>query len=278
MSAGNGYVNIAWADPRFYGLPNIYANHSTDNGATWLTGPDEADVFCVRSTDGGATWQTPVTVNDDGTTYAQVLPWVAVKDNGLIDISYYHFRMSPLNMWAPAAELRMATSFDGASSFAPSFAVQDTVVTPATQWVGEYNGMAVLDSFVYTVFTDLEQTNNSDIFMDRTINPPGTEVRDETGERERPREFMLLQNYPNPFNQTTKIRFTLATPGFVTLNIYDLLGRKVRTLVSQRLSSGYKSVLWDGKNDCGEDVASGIYFYRIMTGDFSETKKLVLLK
>lgn len=95
---------------------------------------------------------------------------------------------------------------------------------------------------------------------------------------EQPAGFALSQNYPNPFNQSTNIAFTLANSGFVDLRIYDLLGRKVRTLVYEHLSSGYKSVLWDGKNDSGKDVASGIYFYQIKIGNFSETKELVLLK
>ncbi len=106
----------------------------------------------------------------------------------------------------------------------------------------------------------------------------GTDVKGETGSREKPSEFTLFQNHPNPFNQSTKIEFTLAKSGFVILNIYDILGRRVRTLVSEHLSSGYKSVLWDGKNDSGKDVASGIYFYQLRIGDFSQTKKLVLLK
>jgi hypothetical protein len=106
----------------------------------------------------------------------------------------------------------------------------------------------------------------------------GNEVKDETSGREKPSEFTLFQNHPNPFNQTTKIDFTLARSGFVSLSIYDLLGRKVRTLASEHLSLGYKSVLWDGKSDSGEDVASGIYFYQLRVGDFSETKTLVLLK
>jgi hypothetical protein len=105
-----------------------------------------------------------------------------------------------------------------------------------------------------------------------------TGVKDETGDRERPSEFDLSQNYPNPFNPSTKIEFTLAKSGFVTLQIYDTLGRKVSTLVSEELSSGYKSVIWDGKNDEGGDVASGVYFYQLKVGDFSEPKKMLLLK
>jgi len=103
-------------------------------------------------------------------------------------------------------------------------------------------------------------------------------VEDETGGRERPSEFDLSQNYPNPFNPTTKIEFTLAKSGFATLQIYDVLGRKVRTLVSEELSSGYKSVLWDGKSEDGKDVASGVYFYQLKVGDFSQPKKMLLLK
>lgn len=90
--------------------------------------------------------------------------------------------------------------------------------------------------------------------------------------------FFISQNYPNPFNQTTKIEFALAKSGFVTLQIYDLLGRKVRTLVSEHLSSGYKSVLWDGKNDAGKDAASGVYLYLLKTENYEESKKMVLLK
>jgi hypothetical protein len=91
-------------------------------------------------------------------------------------------------------------------------------------------------------------------------------------------QFALSQNYPNPFNQTTSIGFTLSRSGFVSLDIYDILGRKVRNLVSENMSSGYNSVLWDGTNDSGQDVASGIYFYQVKAGDSSDTRRLVLLK
>jgi hypothetical protein len=282
MAAGNGYVNIAWADPRFFGLPNIYINYSTDNGATWLTGQDEADVFCVRSTDGGAIWQTPVRVNDDGTAYAQVLPWVVVKNNGLVDISYYHFRMTPLNMWAPGAEVRMAVSSNGGVSFDPSFMVQDTVVTPTIQWVGEYNGMAVLDSFVFTVFTDLEQTGNSDIYIDRTVNPKTTSIEDEVYNNpvniQNIDLITLYQNYPNPFNPETNIEFLLRESGPVKIEIYNLLGQKVRILMDQYLEKGQRSVKWDGKDQAGKDLASGVYWYRIQAKEFSQTRKMLLLK
>lgn len=116
-------------------------------------------------------------------------------------------------------------------------------------------------------------------FMTGTIVVEATtDVRDETGNRERPLEFALSQNYPNPFNPTTKIEFTLSKSSFVTLRIYDILGRPVTTLVSEQLSPGYKSVIWDGRNQEGDCVASGIYFYRIEAGGFSQTEKMLLLK
>jgi hypothetical protein len=93
-----------------------------------------------------------------------------------------------------------------------------------------------------------------------------------------PIKVALSQNHPNPFNQETEIEFALASPGLVSLDIFDLLGRKVRCLVSEHLSSGSKWVLWDGKNDSGTDVSSGIYFCRMKVGGSTETKKLVLLK
>jgi ankyrin repeat protein len=120
-----------------------------------------------------------------------------------------------------------------------------------------------------------ENSDNVSILFNRSIT---TDVPDGEDLYQRPQEYWLSQNYPNPFNLSTKIEFTLPKSGFVSLNIYNILGRKVRTLVSGHSTSGYKSVLWDGKDDSGKEVASGIYFYRLRGGDFSETKKLVLLK
>jgi hypothetical protein len=90
--------------------------------------------------------------------------------------------------------------------------------------------------------------------------------------------FSLLQNYPNPFNESTKIRFSLQQPGFVSLQIFDLLGRKVRTLVSGHQTQGVKYAIWDGRDDYGKGVSSGIYFYRIEFENSNKTNKLLLLK
>ncbi|MFH1893093.1 MAG: hypothetical protein ABIK83_10495 [Candidatus Zixiibacteriota bacterium] len=175
MAAGNGWVNVVWPDPRCVymgmGQQDIFSNYSSDYGATWLSGPDEADVFCVRSTNGGTTWQTPVTVSDNPEARPDVLPWVVVKSNGLVDIAYYQFQSSPMMPPAPASQARMAVSFDAAASFAASVPIQDTEVPPVTKWVGEYIGISVIDTFAFTVFTDLMQTGNSDIFVDRIVNP-----------------------------------------------------------------------------------------------------------
>ena len=98
-----------------------------------------------------------------------------------------------------------------------------------------------------------------------------------------PAETELLANYPNPFNPETWIPYRLAEDAFVTLTIYGLSGRVVRTLnVGHRIASAYenrsKAIYWDGGNDVGEPVASGVYFYTLTAGDFSATRRMVILK
>jgi hypothetical protein len=93
-----------------------------------------------------------------------------------------------------------------------------------------------------------------------------------------PTSFGLDQNYPNPFNPTTTINFALPKAANVSLKVYDVLGREVRTLVNARLNAGYQQVVWDGKNAFGTQVASGMYLYRITAGDFVSTKKMMMLK
>jgi hypothetical protein len=93
-----------------------------------------------------------------------------------------------------------------------------------------------------------------------------------------PAAFALHQNYPNPFNPVSTLRYDLPQRAEVVLTIYDILGRDVRTLVRGVEELGYRSVTWDGTDDRGRPVSSGVYLYRIQTAGFSETRKMVLLR
>ena len=93
-----------------------------------------------------------------------------------------------------------------------------------------------------------------------------------------PKEFMLLQNYPNPFNPKTKIRFQLPQAVETRIGIFNIRGQHVRTLIHEPLEPGYHDIEWDGRNDESLPVSSGIYYYRIQAGEYTSTKKMVLIK
>lgn len=88
----------------------------------------------------------------------------------------------------------------------------------------------------------------------------------------------LLQNHPNPFNPTTTIPYSMQSPGEVSIMIYDVRGSLIRTLIDERKEEGIHRAVWDGRNDAGESVSSGIYFYKMITGEFQSVRKAVLLK
>ena len=91
-------------------------------------------------------------------------------------------------------------------------------------------------------------------------------------------EFKLFQNYPNPFNPTTTIEFSLPESGFSTLVIYNMMGQKVRDLVYGDMLAGVHSLLWDGKNDSGETVSSGVYISRLKSGKNVIASSMLLMK
>jgi hypothetical protein len=93
-----------------------------------------------------------------------------------------------------------------------------------------------------------------------------------------PTSFVLEQNYPNPFNPQTTIRYSIEKQANVRLRIYNILGQLVNTLVDENKNAGAHNVVWNGKNNFGVQVSSGIYFYRIEAGNFIQSKKMVLLK
>ncbi|MFH1754568.1 MAG: M1 family aminopeptidase [Candidatus Latescibacterota bacterium] len=90
--------------------------------------------------------------------------------------------------------------------------------------------------------------------------------------------FHLDQNYPNPFNPVTNIRFTIPGKSFVSLNIYDVAGRVVKRIISREMAADVYKVAWDGTNNTGQNVASGVYFYKLVAGPHIATKKMVLLR
>ncbi len=93
-----------------------------------------------------------------------------------------------------------------------------------------------------------------------------------------PEQYALHQNYPNPFNPSTFIRYDLPEEGIVRIEIYDLLGRHITTLVNEHVNAGYQSVIWYGVDQFGKSVGSGMYFYQIHAGEYVKTRKMILLK
>ena len=93
-----------------------------------------------------------------------------------------------------------------------------------------------------------------------------------------PTEYRLAQNYPNPFNPTTTLRYDLPENSYVNVTVYNMLGREIRTLVNTTQDAGFKSVIWDATNDYGKPVSAGVYLYQIRSGEFVQTRKMVLLK
>jgi len=117
-------------------------------------------------------------------------------------------------------------------------------------------------------FTGLSLGNGLYIISD---DPPYVGIKNISSEV--PKDFSLSQNFPNPFNPTTNIRFALPKAGFVKLAVFDILGREVETLVNEDLIAGSYNADWNASK-----YSSGVYFYKLETEGFAETKKMVLTK
>jgi hypothetical protein len=156
--------------------------------------------------------------------------------------------------------------------------------TAADDMLQDFPHIALLDQQLYSVWRDnrFPGLGFSIFFNRRSLS--GTDVEDEPEEETRPTSFLLAQNYPNPFNLATLIRYSIRpeaqskSPMRVSLAVYNLLGQRVRTLVDGQQETGEYQVIWDGRDDGGEECSTGMYFYRLTAGDQSTAKKLLLLK
>jgi len=162
----------------------------------------------------------------------------------------------------------------GDLTFTPSSGTHGTEITVSL----DASGLAIGD-YTGTITLSSSETFNPtfEIGVDVGVTTP-LSVWNLTDENALPTTFALGQNYPNPFNPTTEVAFDLPTRTHVTLTVYNVLGQQVATLVNEQLAAGSYVADWDGRSAGGNAAASGIYFYRLQTGQFAETKKMVLLK
>jgi len=133
------------------------------------------------------------------------------------------------------------------------------------------------DAVDYTYLFATSQSNLTAMGVDRgKMSAQGTDVFEEDGTV--PERYFLAQNYPNPFNPSTMIAFGLQAGGHTTIMVYNLLGQNVALLLDDYQPAGGHTVMWDGKGFDGRTVPTGIYFYRIRSGEFEQTRKMVLMK
>ncbi|MBL7095566.1 T9SS type A sorting domain-containing protein, partial [candidate division KSB1 bacterium] len=163
-----------------------------------------------------------------------------------------------------------------------NFGVTTSSIDPKFQHTGMWYNYFFADSIDVVNTNENIQLNPGEFFIytDKKLESPGSGML--TGvvkERvELPHNFKLFQNYPNPFNPTTTIFFELPTETEVLLDIYNIQGQKIRTLVQDKLNPGIYQKVWDGKTGVGTKAVSGIYLYKFKAGDFIQTKKMLLRK
>ena len=231
----------------------------------------------ARTTDGGFTWSKQVS-NAFG--MRSVAFWgsdlgVAVGDGGALMRTTNGGATWTQQVSSTTSSLKGVWTPNGTTFFAVG--VGGAVVT-------SNNGGSTWTGVATTAVQDLYAIHFSDVDRGTIVGDKGIVLRtvpsgiissaeDDHRSSTTPSEFSLAQNYPNPFNGMTLIEFELSRTTTVVLEVYDLLGRRVATLLDEVKSPGLYRVRWDAKN-----LSSGVYFYRLSVGDFVGTKKMILMK
>jgi hypothetical protein len=274
------------------GFPFIcvdYSNRST-RGNIYVVVDDNRsgtyDIWFQRSTNGGLNWLTsPIRVNDV-TTFRQYKPAIQCDTNGYLSVIYYDERFgtgSWNSYWAYSTD--QGNTWVNQRLSDSSFAY---ISIGSEVRNGEYIGIDAYQNNIIPVWCDDRKgTPNQEIYTSKLSIIVSAENKNENV----PVEFALKQNHPNPFNPVTKIEFSLPLPSpgvgginsggehIVQLVVYDVLGREVAALIpplgggQEGLKPGTYEVQWDATN-----FPSGVYFYKLQAGSFTDTKKMLLIK
>ena len=226
------------------------------------------DLNCIVSSDGGATFGTPFTI---GALPSRDEYWFDAKAyNFGVDLIYYSDSLQTGNPTNRSDKLyntyALATT---PGSFASSTAfTQKPPFWSATGYIPTLIEYFNASDDAGAIWVGLDGTSKK-LFFDRY----GAVTRITGGENNVPEKYSLGQNYPNPFNPETKIDFSIPQNNLVTIKVYDVTGKEVMTLVNKQMTKGSYTVTFDGKA-----FNSGVYFYKLTSGNYSETKKMILVK
>ncbi len=264
------------------GIPQIEIDNSGSIRNGWLyiitteknnpPAGSDPDIILHRSTDGGVNWSQGIRVNQDPVNDGKIqyFPYLNIDDSGNLNILYYDDR----NTTSDSAMVFINKSTDGGDNWT-EYEIKNTTFKPKPIAGGSagYQGDHIvlisrdnyLNAFWMADYSGIYQVWSS--VIDRNILGVKKQI-DNT-----PASFKLYQNYPNPFNPTTLIKYTVGKESFVTLKIFDSLGREVKTLVNKFQYPGEYEV-----NFKPGSLSTGIYFYILRSGNLQATKKMLLLK
>jgi photosystem II stability/assembly factor-like uncharacterized protein len=306
-TAANSYsVSFADVTNGLAGFSAATINRSTNGGAGWFTAapPSSSGAIYVaaapnstyfwhvdgsnnmrKSTQGGASgsWTTqylpPVSGGINHLMFADTVDGWAVTGSGeILKSGTYSAAPTITSIPETSAAVGQPYSYDaGAAGFpvptyylilSPSGMTIDTV-SGVVSWTPASQGIVDVTVRAVNALGMDEQSFTIDV-------GPSTGIDANAGDR--PKRFALEQNFPNPFNPLTTIRYSLPRETHVVLKIYNLLGQEVRTLVDGREHPGIKVAVWDGRDDHGRTVSSGLYIYRLAAEGFRQSRKMILMK
>lgn len=248
--------------------PGPYRGRIYINWSDQRKGTTDTDIWMVFSTDGGDTWSSPpIRVNNDSHRSHQFFTWMTVdQSDGTIYVVFYDRRAYDDNQ----TDVYLAVSKDGGATFTNQ-KISETPFTPnESVFFGDYTNIAAVNGVVRPVWARLDNTTYS-IWTALIDTNKITGITEKVSDR--PEFFKLISIYPNPFNPITTVKYQVPKLSYVTIEIYDVLGNEIASLVKEEKNAGTYEVTWSAGN-----FPSGIYFCKLKSGEFVEIKKVVLLK
>jgi len=267
---------------RVNGLPQVVADNSGGPRDGWIyivttqrnlaPAGSDPDIILHRSSDGGLNWSAGIRVNQDAFNNGKIqyFPAMDVDAGGGINILFYDDR----NTASDSAEVFLARSNDGGDSWSEQV-ISDhrfqpkPVIGGSSNYQGDHIALLAVGDKLYALWMDDSSGLYQVWLAIIPIQPNAVEIPGGG----LPSTVELFQNYPNPFNPATNLGFQISDFGLVKLEVYDLTGRRVTTLVDEHLPPGQYRVHW---NAAGQP--SGIYFYRLQAGGMVKSRKMVLLR